>query len=120
MSNLTFNVSKKWFDLYKAGLKRKEYREIKDKWTKQMVVRYSGSTDLEKEIVLFCLKEGPHCSSFKTFDTVTICLAYPAKDDLERRIAYKFVGISIGYAEAGIGKELMGDERVFVIEMEDI
>jgi hypothetical protein len=30
------------------------------------------------------------------------------------------VGISIGYAEAGIGKELMGDERVFVIEMDDL
>ena len=104
MSNITFNVEKKYFDMFKSGVKRKEYRAITPRWEKLLTWK-SPAHGLQ----------GP-----KKFETVTICWGYPAKGDTERRITFKFVGISIGYAEAGIGKELMGDQKVFVIEMEDM
>jgi len=130
MRNITFNVSQEWFDKYKSGLKDKEYRAIKDKWIKALIGWPSQNKLLgsdHKHHVDFLreyLPKNPTADikqwgfDFLEFGIVTICLGYPAKDDLERRITFKYLSTSIGYAEAGIGKELMGDDLVFVIQME--
>jgi len=102
MSNITFNVSKKWFDLYKSGVKRKEFRAMTPHWQKRLMWKNQGFA-------------GPI-----GYSTVTICCGYPPKDDMSRRMTFKWVSTTIGFAEEGIGKELMGEERVFVITMEDI
>ena len=127
MRNITFNVSQEWFDKYKSGLKDKEYRAITAYWVKRLItmedntVAHQMSEELPTELMRYDSLADTldyFGCSIKEYDTVTICLGYPAKDDLERRITFKYLSTSIGYAEAGIGKELMGDDLVFVIQME--
>lgn|SRR5574343_259311 len=109
MSNITFHVNKIWFDMFKYGLKRAsngflvEYRAFNNFWHKRL---YGQSIFLSNP------------SEPRKFDTVTICLGYPSKDDSERRLVFKFEKIEIGEAEEGIGRELVGDEPVFCIYME--
>lgn len=64
--DLTLSVKKENFDLIKSGKKTVEYREVKPYWTKRL--------------------EG------KDYNNIIITLGYPKKDDLSKRIKFKYNG----------------------------
>lgn len=66
--NLTLPVKKEYFDLIKSGKKLVEYREVKPYWSRR----------------LMC----------KDYDNIVITLGYPKKDDLSKRIVFKYRGYS--------------------------
>lgn len=103
MANLLFNVTRQWYDKYRSGEKREEYREIKQHW----------------EARLFDRNEFMHSFEPKEFDTVTIRRGYSPKPETPDLI-FRWVETTWGYAKDGIGRELMGDKLVYVVTMEDI
>ena len=42
------------------------------------------------------------------------------QDAADKTLVYRFMGTEIGYAKEGIGKELVGDQLVFIIKFEDL
>jgi len=71
-------LTKKWFLMIKSGIKKEEYRDL----TKFYYSRLTKTID-EKVV-------------FKNFDIIEFTMGYPKKDETNRRIRYKFGGISIG------------------------
>ncbi len=69
MADLCLAVKKEYFEQIKSGEKRDEFRLCNDYWNKRIIG--------------------------KDFDTVTITLGYPTKDDEERRIVFDWDGCFI-------------------------
>lgn len=104
MRKIIFNVTKEWFYKYRSGEQLEVYRAITKRW--QSRFQYTSYKGI-----------GVH----KEFDIVEIRLGYPKTDDLTwASLQFKFEGISIGQAKAGIGRELVGDKDVFIIKMSDL
>lgn len=128
MSNITFNLKRKWFDLVESGLKREEYREITAFWVARLMhdcsINKPKINKLNAQEIANLLNNGLSIAEsgwrFKPFETVTNCLGYPAGEDMSRRRYFLHKGTEIGYAKEGIGKELVGDQLVFVIKFEDL
>jgi hypothetical protein len=58
----------------------------------------------------------------KRFDIVEIRCGYPSGDGRPEtpNLQFRWIWTETGYAKADIGAKLMGDEKVFVIKMEDL
>jgi hypothetical protein len=66
MSDLCLAVKRKYFDEIKSGKKHEEFRLRNDYWKRRL--------------------EG------RRYDTVTITLGYPKRDDTERRMTFAWAG----------------------------
>lgn len=71
-------LKKKWFNMIVSDIKKEEYREINDYWTKRLV-------DTEGNLI-----DG---FTFKNFDFIEFTLGYPAADNTDARARFKFAGI---------------------------
>ena len=71
-------LKKKWFDMIVSGIKKEEYREINDYWTKRLVKTEGNLID---------------DFAFKQFDYVEFTLGYPSADNADARVRFKFEGI---------------------------
>lgn len=80
--DLTLSVKKENFDLIKSGKKTVEYREVKPYWTKRL--------------------EG------KDYNNIIITLGYPKKDDLSKRIKFKYNG----YGHVSIRHKQFDGEKI--------
>lgn len=69
MAGLTLNLKTEYFHAIKRGEKLEEYRLCNDYWGKRLVGR--------------------------NYDSVTLCLGYPKRNDDERRITRKWGGYEI-------------------------
>jgi len=127
MSNLHIVVNKKWFDLIKAGVKREEYREIKPHWVGRLMMNGHMTNENNPEWVAEMLLGGANewddcCYQFRRFKTVTFVCGMPKKgtqDAADKTLVFRFIETEVGHAKEGIGKELVGDQLVFVIKFED-
>ena len=98
MKNLTLNVKKKWFDMILSGVKKEEYREIKD----FSVVR--------------CLQMDSELgASFKEYDTVTFLNGMKT---LTPTIVIECKGIIIGGAVPEWSDNMQGE--MFVIKLGEL
>lgn len=104
MRILYLPLKKRWFDMIAAGIKKEEYREINEYWTKRLVETTGNLID---------------DFTFKEFDYVEFTLGYPSTDNHDARIRFKFDSLkqSTGRTEWGAepGKEyyvIMIGERV--------
>ena len=119
MKTLTLPLKKKWFDMIKAGVKKEEYREIKDHYL-HMLYNYA---EMQK---FFGIPPQPyhfdrpqifHTKQFqKNFDLLVFTLGYPKADDTERRLVFKNPKIRIGEGKLEWGAEQ--GKQYFVIEWE--
>lgn len=109
MKTLTLSLTKKWFDLIKAGIKKEEYREITDYWG----VRFAGRDVWANE---FCIKDASEIA-LKHFDTLVFTLGYPKADDTSRRLVFKNPRIRIDYGKPEWGAE--PNKLYFVITWEE-
>ncbi|MDC7994442.1 ASCH domain-containing protein [Altibacter sp. HG106] len=88
MSNiLNLTLKKKWFDLIKSGVKKEEYREVKDYWQNR----------LEKP------RTAPFVIRFKDFDCIRFRNGY-AKDAPTFDIELKGIEYGTGNPEWGAEK----------------
>ena len=71
-------LKKKWFDMIVSGIKKEEYREINDYWTKRLVETEGNLID---------------GFTFKQYDFIEFTLGYPAADNTDARARFKFAGI---------------------------
>lgn len=55
MFTLKLVLKKKWYDLIEKGIKREEYREIKDYYTKRFYLNYDGAKVKKFRYVTFYL-----------------------------------------------------------------
>ena len=62
---LTLAVKKQYFNEIKSGIKKEEFRAIKDYWTKRLK---------------------------KNYNEVHITLGYPKKDEINKILKFKFIG----------------------------
>lgn len=69
MSNLILPVKRIWFDEFLAGAKPYEYRLANDYWSKRLIGR--------------------------KYDSVIVTLGYPAHDQADRRLVFKWNGSKI-------------------------
>jgi len=95
MKTLTLSLKKQWFDLIKAGVKKEEYRELKDYWFNRFY--HSMNPD------------GTSCK----YDCLVFTLGYPKADNTERRLEFKNPKIRIGTGRPEWGAE--PGKRYFVI-----
>lgn len=67
--DLTLNLKSIYFDQIKSGEKKEEYRLYNEYWIKRL--------------------------QNKNFDKVIVCMGYPKKDDLKRRLTFSWSGYEI-------------------------
>ena len=119
MKKLTLSLKKKWFDMIKAGVKKEEYREIKDHYLHQFynydeMQRFFG---VPPQPYHFDRPQIFHTKQFqKNFDTIVFTLGYPKADDTERRLEFKNPKIRIGTGRPEWGAE--HGKQYFVISWE--
>ncbi|MDR3026036.1 ASCH domain-containing protein [Chryseobacterium sp.] len=76
--NLQLSLTKKWFEMTKAGIKTEDYRDITPYWFKRL---YENKYQLDQKL--------------KSFTQNTMTLGYPSKDDKERILKLEHKGIEI-------------------------
>ena len=88
---LFLSVKKKYFEMIKQGIKTEEYRELNNYWFKKLVN--------------------------KNYDEIIISLGYPKKNDISKRISFKYEGYTLG----NIKHEEWNYEnkRVFAIKLQN-
>ena len=99
MKSLILPLKKKWFNMIKAGVKKEEYRELKDYWFGRF---YHSVTP-----------DGTSCK----YDRIVFTLGYPKSNDTERRLSFKNPKIRIGAGKPEWGAE--PGKNYFVITWED-
>lgn len=110
---LTFNLKKEWFDKIKSGEKTHEYRELKDYWTKRLLLRsifgliYNTIYDGDGHIVEYVVNKYYYKSSLINF----VC-GYSNKPEHELRAKIKKISI----LPSGIDTDLKIDKPVYDIE----
>lgn len=109
MKTLTLPLKKQWFDMIKSGIKKEEYREIRDYWG----VRFAGRDVWANE---FCIKDVSEIA-LKHFDCLVFTLGYPKAGDKERRLVFKKPKIRIGTGRTEWGAE--PGKMYFVISWEE-
>ena len=105
MKTLTLPLKKKWFDLIKAGIKKEEYREIKQHYISRFCEQL-------KSRIFY-----PGESGVKIFDRLVFTLGYPKAGDKERRLEFKNPKIRIGEGRPEWGAE--PGKLYFVITWEE-
>ena len=73
---LKLTVNKKWFDMYKSGVKKEEYRELKQYWIKRLCKKYVDTI----------------AATFKHFDLVEFTNGYSKNSP---KLTFEFKGIKI-------------------------
>lgn len=104
---LTLALEKKWFDMIKAGIKKEEYREIKDYWLN----RFGSAT---KQVD--CKAQTEKILYFYPtiiYDKIVFTLGYPKKDDASRHLVFKNPRFRIGEGRPEWGAE--PGKKYFVI-----
>ncbi|WP_051621299.1 hypothetical protein [Leeuwenhoekiella sp. MAR_2009_132] len=106
MTTLHLNLKKKWFDMFLAGIKKEEYRELNHYWFKRIVFNhkkvnqfYNVHTDLGVKN-LFSNPLLAKSIAFKPIDTITFSNGY-AKDRPQFVIELKGIEIREGKPEWG-------------------
>ena len=108
-SCLQLSLKSKWFEMTKAGIKKEDYREINEYWTKRLV-----ESDIENPEIgqaLCALRDGYTQESvneiygvkLKHFKINKMTLGYPKSTDTERilRLEHKCIEIRTGNPEWG-------------------
>ena len=90
-------LKKKWFDMIVSGIKKEEYREINDYWTKRLVKTEGNLID---------------DFTFKHFDYVEFTLGYPSADNTDARARFKFDGIEKNTGRIEWGAE---SEKIYYV-----
>ena len=108
---LYLSLEKKWFDLIKAGVKREEYREMKQYWEKRLVEKI-------EPIRLYNSPWAQPCTdmvkyTFKKFTHVVFRNGY---GDDKPMMEFKIKGITIGKGNPKLGAP--NGEDVFIIKFE--
>jgi len=136
MSTVIFNVTRQWYDLYRQGIKREEYREIKPHWVRKLLfckrsLEAAVFDEMLSDLQTLGTEKERHesfqdlCEYFgilpKAFTEVIIRCGYPPKGGFPETpdLYFDFLSIEVGLAKEGIGRELVGDKPVFVIKMRD-
>lgn len=94
MKNLQLSLKKQWFEMTKAGIKKEDYREINDYWSKRLF-----------------MKPGDSCGGMihgldvKKFDCNVMTLGYPKSTDAERILKLEHKGIEIRTGKPEWGAE---------------
>lgn len=100
---LKLTVNKTWFDMYKAGIKKEEYRELKQYWIKRLLSNTEHLTNADDVKVVG--------ARFNTYDFVELTNGYSKKSP---SLLFEFKGTRIGkdYNDDW-GGFLMSDEEGF-------
>jgi hypothetical protein len=108
MKTLTLSLKKQWFDMIKAGVKKEEYRKIKDHYF-HMLYNYAEMQKffgIPPQPYYFDRPQVFHTKQFqKSFDRIVFTLGYPKADDTERRLVFKNPRIRIGTGRPELGAE---------------
>lgn len=94
MRVLHLPLKKVWFDMIKSGVKKEEYREIKDFYIKRFC---SGCYRVSCVDCYDC--------KIKKYDKVVFTLGYPNGDDSERRLEFNNPSIRVGEGKPEWGAE---------------
>lgn len=94
MKKLQMSLKQKWFDMTKAGIKKEDYRELNEYWSKRFFTK--ESLEHMKE----CNENYGGCIhvdylEFKKFDVNIMTLGYPKSTDTDRILTLKHEGIEI-------------------------
>ena len=118
---LCLTLTKKWFDMIKAGVKLEEYREIKSYWFSRLVfrpldvIKYVGVRDakVNEDIVRLCNDAfWSKTFGFKPFDFVEFTNGY-SKNAPKIKVECKGIEIGVGRGEWGAFE----DTKYFVIKL---
>lgn len=97
--DLILPLQTKWFDMWKSGKKKIDFRDIKPYWAKRFCKNYDEFC--ESEIILHC----ESCDFFeqKTYRRLILTKGYPKSDEKEKRIIkdYPSIFIEKGCKELG-------------------
>lgn len=99
---LVLVLKKKWFDMIASGIKKEEYREIKDYWIRRLIL---------KEYTDEAMKSTPLNEMIKQFKYVRFRLGY-ASNAPEMKFELKSISIGIGKKEWGAL-----DKEVFILSL---
>ena len=99
MKTITLSLKRKWFDMIKAGVKKEEYREMKECWYKRLCREQNPNQPWLNPM------GGIYFKIRKDFDTLVFTLGYPKKTDTERRMEFKNPKIRIGTGRPEWGAE---------------
>ena len=110
MENLQLSLKKQWFEMTKSGIKKEDYREINEYWTKRL---FRDVDKDELQDLIKGLQEGRniewaglfHLHFLKEFEVNIMTLGYPKSTDTERILKLKHKGIEIGYGKPEWGAE---------------
>ena len=89
MKTLHLNLTAKWYTMIESGVKKEEYREIKDYWKKRLIA---------------------YDHRFKSFDIVVFSYGYT-----KRRMAFRVNSVTIGRGLIEWGAPL--NEDVYIISL---
>jgi len=77
-TQITFAVTRYWFDMFARGEKKEEYRALTPYWTRRLTQKTTGHI------------------RFRHFDEVVITCGYPKRGDKTRRLVFEHAGTRIG------------------------
>lgn len=105
--DLKLSLKGKWFRMTQSGVKTEEYRERNPYWYTRLCL-YKGLPMTQKEWAFYLAYEvkGSGNVTFKKFDTTTLTLGYPSKENKDKIVTFEHLGISHGE-----GKEEWGAEK---------
>lgn len=114
LKTLDLVLKAKWYDLIDKGIKKEEYREIKDYWCKRLkgfarICPYSLPSDTSERI---CQFKGAHCLSGNE-------IKY-GKIRFRRGYSNTYMTFNIDKLRIGIGNTEWGapeDKNVFIFEL---
>ena len=114
MKTLTLSLKKQWFELIKAGVKKEEYREIKDFYRARF---FDGWDAVQAGGIYWYNQQFEKYPQYQYFDRLVFTLGYPKADDTERRLTFKNPRIRIGTGRPEWGAE--AGKKYFVITWEE-
>ena len=114
MKTLTLSLKKQWFDLIKAGIKKEEYREIKDFYRARF---FDGWDAVQAGGIYWYNQQFEKYPQYQYFDRLVFTLGYPKASDASRRIEFKNPKIRIGTGRPEWGAE--PGKMYFVISWEE-
>jgi hypothetical protein len=110
MKELRLPLTRKWFEMTKAGVKTEDYRDVNHYWIKRLMTKkYNNLYPSEKEAVDGILQHiDPNYlvkNHSKIFDCNTMTLGYPSATDIERILRLEHTGIEIRTGNPDWGAE---------------
>ena len=132
MKTLHLNLKKEWFDMIVLGIKKEEYREIKEHWVSQFLFPtggYIGTFSNNSSRSTFNYLTGKYrkrwialiygleslCFKFNSFETITFSNGY-AKDRPQFEIEFKGFEIREGKTEWGAEP----NKKYFVLKLGEV